>query len=85
MPTKIEELSYLIDTDTKRKILSLLLTNSKKEYYGKEIAEKIEVTPASIYQQIDDLVRHNLLIEIKKGRMRFFRINTNHWLVKQLK
>jgi len=83
MQTKIEELSEIFDTETKRKILRLLLSLPDKEWYGSEIAFRIKVTPASIYQQIDDLIRQNVLVEIKKGRMRFFRINSEHWLMRQ--
>ena len=83
MQTKIEELSKIFDTETKRKIIYLLLTLPDKEWYGSEIALKIQVTPASIYQQIDDLIKQNVLIEVKRGRMRFFRLNPEHWLIKQ--
>lgn len=85
MQTKIEELSKVFDTETKRKIIQLLLSLPDKEWYGKEIALKINVTPASIYQQIDALVKEKVVIEVKKGRMRFFRLNSNHWFIKQLK
>lgn len=85
MHSKIQELSSLFGTKTKRRTISLFLSEPKKEWYGKEIAERVGVTSASVYQQIDDLVKHNLLIEMKKGRMRFFKVNSNHWLIKQLK
>jgi len=83
MQTKIEELSEIFNTETKRKILRLLLSFPDKEWYGLEIASKIKVTPASVYQQIDDLTKQNALVELKKGRMRFFKINSDHWLMKQ--
>lgn len=85
MQTKIEELSKLFDTRTKRNIIQLLLSLPDKDWYGKELALKIEVTPASIYQQIDELVKQNVLIEVRKGRMRFFRLNPNHWFIKSLR
>ncbi len=83
MQTKIDELSKIFDTSTKRKVIQLLLSLPDKDWYGSEIASKIKVTPASIYQQIDELVEQDILIEVKKGRMRFFRINSEHWLMKQ--
>ncbi len=83
MQTKIDELSKIFDTSTKRKVIQLLLSLPDKDWYGSEIASKIKVTPASIYQQIDELVEQDILIEVKKGRMRFFRINSEHWLIKQ--
>jgi len=83
MQTKIEELSKIFDTETKRKIIHLLMTLPEKEWYGSEMALKIKVTPASVYQQIDDLIKQNVLFEIKKGRMRFFKLNYDHWLIKQ--
>jgi len=81
MQTKIETLSKILDTNTKRKIIQLLLTIPDKGWYGAEIASKIEVTPASIYQQIGELIKEGVLVEIKKGRMRFFQLNTKHWFV----
>lgn len=83
MQTKIEELSKMFDTETKRKIIHLLLSLPDKEWYGSEIAFKIKVTPASVYQQINDLIKQNALIQVRKGRMRFFKINPEHWLMKQ--
>lgn len=84
MLDKIDQLYQILNTRTKKKIIQLLSSFPDNEWYGVEIASKIKVTPASIYQQIEELKTQGILIEVKKGRMRFFKLNPNHWLIKQL-
>ena len=84
MSDKLDQLYLLLNTKTKKKIIQLLATFPDEERYGAEIASKIKTTPASVYQQIDELKKQSILIEIKRGRMRFFKLNPEHWLIKHL-
>lgn len=84
MIDQIEQLHLIFNTRTKKKIIQLLFSIPDNEWYGVEIASKIRVTPASVYQQIDELKKQDILIEIRRGNMRFFKLNHNHWLIKQL-
>lgn len=84
MLDKIEQLHKILNTKTKKRILQLLSSIPDNEWYGVEIAHKIKVTPASVYQQIDELKKEGILLEIRKGHMRFFRLNPGHWLIRHL-
>lgn len=80
----VDELGKIFNTETKRSIIRKLISTPQKEWYGKELADIISVTPASIYIQILDLIESGLIIEQKKGRMRFFKINMDNEIVKLL-
>jgi len=78
----LDEFGKIFNTKTKMDIIKTLISDPKKEWYGKEIADFINVTPASVYIQILDLIKLGLVAEEKRGRMRFFKINKDNEIVK---
>jgi len=69
----------------KGELLSLFFKNPDQEYYLTEIAKNLN-KEASYYQRyLDSFVEDKILIDERKGNLRFFKLNKNHPLYEDIK
>lgn len=66
-------------------IIKLFLKNPEKEYYFREIARKLNKEPSHYQKYLDDLVEDKILLDERRGNMRFFRLNKEHLLYEEIK
>jgi len=68
-----------------QKVLSFLSENAGKEFSGSQIQKATGISKAGVYLTLTELVRHELVLKIKKGSILLFAINYDNPLVKQFK
>src|SRR3989338_9215661 len=66
-------------------ILKLFFTNPDREFYFREIAASLNKEPGAIQSYLNSLVEQNILIDERKGNMRFFKLNKNHPIYEDIK
>ncbi len=66
-------------------ILKLFFEDSKKEYYFREIAKNLKKEPSHYQKYLDNLVDDKILLDERRGNMRFFRLNKEHPLYEEIK
>lgn len=66
-------------------IIKLFFKNPDKEYYFREIAKNLNKEPSHYQKYLDNLVEDNILLDERRGNMRFFRLNKEHPLYKEIK
>ncbi|MCF7860355.1 nucleotidyltransferase domain-containing protein [Patescibacteria group bacterium] len=66
-------------------ILKLFFKDQDKEYYFREIAKKINRKPSYCQKYLDNLVEENILLDTRRGNMRFFRLNKKYPLYEEIK
>lgn len=69
----------------KGEILNLMFQNPKQEYYLSEISKILGKTRGNYKKSLDSLVESNILIEEKKGPLRYFKLNEGHFLYTEIK
>src|SRR3989338_7273175 len=77
-------MKYLTSKNAKL-ILGLMFTNPEQEYYLQELARLIGKKAGVIQKAINYLVKEKILIDRKRGNLRFFRVNLSHPLFPELK
>lgn len=76
--------NFFISTNH-QKVLSLLAKFSDKEFYEREIARKIGISFGSANKVLNDLHSSGLLNRSQKGKMCFYRINSDDASLRQFK
>jgi len=66
-------------------ILKLFFKDPEKEYYFREIAKNLNKEPSHYQKYLDNLVADKVLLDERRGNMRFFRLNEKHPLYKEIK
>lgn len=66
-------------------ILNLFFKDQEKEYYFREIAKKLNKEPSYCQKYLDNLVKDEILLDERRGNMRFFRLNKEHPLYDEIK
>jgi predicted nucleotidyltransferase len=66
-------------------ILKLFFEDPKKEYYFREIAKNLNKEPSHYQKYLDNLVDDKILLDERRGNMRFFRLNKEHPLYEEIK
>lgn len=66
-------------------IIKLFLKTPEKEYYFREIAKKLNKEPSHYQKYLDNLVEDKILLDERRGNMRFFRLNQKHPLYEEIK
>jgi len=69
----------------KGEILNFFFKNPDGEYYLREIAKYLNKEPASYQRYLDSLVEDGILVDERRGNLRFFKLNKNHALYEELK
>ncbi len=68
-----------------REIVQHLVKNEHKAYYLRELAGILEIDPGNLSRAVKPLTESGLIQEVVKGRLKFFSINRNHPLYKDIK
>lgn len=66
-------------------ILKLFLKDPEKEYYFREIAKNLNKEPSYYQKYLDNFVADEILLDERRGNMRFFRLNKEHPLYEEIK
>lgn len=66
-------------------IINLFFKNPEKEYYFREIAKNLNKEPSHYQRYLDNLVEDRILLDERRGNMRFFRLNKEHPLYEEIK
>ncbi len=69
----------------KGEILKLFFQNPGKEYYLREIAKNFNKEPSHYQKYLNNLVDDGVLLDERRGNMRFFRLNQEHALYEEIK
>ena len=67
------------------KIIVFLADYPEREFYGQEIADKINCSKASASIILKELSRKKMVSRVARGHMKFYRINAKSLEVKKLK
>ena len=67
------------------KLMKFFFENAEKELYEKEVRKKAGVSAGAANKYLKVLGQKGLLLQEKKGRMNFYRLNREDILVKQIK
>ena len=68
-----------------QKILSFLIQNPDKEYFDREVAKLTGVSRAGTNFALRELAEKGLILREKRGRMYFYKAQSNDILIKYLK
>ncbi len=71
----ISKLDTLFGSSTRVKILSLLIINSEKEFYIKEISDSLGLSYGLVHREIENLKKGGITTERHQGKLRHFKIN----------
>ena len=87
MKNKLKNLSLLRELRkfVPIKVLEHFIKNPTQEFYAREIATAIKASPASVKNCCDLLAREGILKSRKRGRMIFYKLDNDIFLVKELK
>ncbi|PKK81416.1 MAG: DNA polymerase subunit beta [Thermoplasmata archaeon HGW-Thermoplasmata-2] len=75
----------LITSDTRAKILSLLIFNPESEFYLREIVRLTEKNANSIRLELNNLENNRLVSSRKEGILRYYSINKNSPIYAELR
>jgi len=80
---KINMLNFL--TNGEGEILNLFFKDPDREYYFRELARNLGKEPAYFQNPLNNLVKGGVLVDKRKGNLRFFKLNKNYPLYEELK
>ena len=80
---KINMLNFL--TNGEGEILNLFFKDPDREYYFRELARNLGKEPAYFRNPLNNLVKGGVLVDKRKGNLRFFKLNKNYPLYEELK
>ncbi len=72
-------------TPTIQSILELLTRDPMKQFYQREIAKEAKISVGAANKLLDELVKQELIILEKRGKMFFYRINLKSPVARQFK
>lgn len=67
------------------KFVEFFLLNPYKEFYIRELAKKLKISPFATKKYADILVKECLILEEKKANLRYLKANINNLFYKHLK
>lgn len=72
-------------TKNNKKIINLLADYPQKQFFTKEIADQLKISLGGVHNSLKDLVKEEIVFKEEKGNMKFFQINAQNSLLKQLR
>ncbi|MFH2049463.1 MAG: nucleotidyltransferase domain-containing protein [bacterium] len=85
MGTNSKEVAKVLFPGTKRKILILFFLNPDQEYYFSEVVRLTGTRQGAIQRELKSLAEADILLIEKRGRQKYFRVNKNHPIFKDLR
>src|SRR3989344_4529073 len=71
----ISKIDRFFGSSTRVKILSMLILNSDREFYIKEVADSLRLSYGLVHRELENLKKINIITERHKGKLRHFKIN----------
>lgn len=81
----ISSKSIIWQSNTALKLLLFFLENPTREFYEKQVKEKTGLSLGATNKYLIRLAAENLLSLERRGKMKFFKLNRENMLVRQLK
>ena len=78
-------LKVLFSSETRVRILSLLITNSQNRYYLREIIKLINAPGRAVQRELSKLEGIDLLIKKTDGNRVYYQVNSGHFIFPELK
>lgn len=78
-------LKKLFSSNTRIKLLQLLMFNPSSEYYLREIARKIKISPIYTSKELNNLLKAELVKKTTKGNLTIYSINQQNPILEDLK
>ena len=78
-------MSVLLNTKLRKKLLTYSFTHSDENYYVRELSSLIDEDPGNLSRELKKLEEEGLYTSMTKGRVKFFSINKNYPLFRELK
>lgn len=78
-------MSVLINTRLRRKLLAYSFTHSDENYYVRELSSLIDEDPGNLSRELRKLEAEGLYTSFTKGNVKFYSVNKNYSLFKELK
>lgn len=67
------------------KVLDYYFTNPQKARYINELAGLLEVDPGNLYRKLKELENENILVQDTKGNQKYYSLNKDYPLLKEIK
>jgi len=67
------------------KILDYYFVNPEKRHYINELADLLEVDPGNLFRKLKELETEGILISETRGNQKYFSLNKNYPLLKEIK
>lgn len=68
-----------------KKIILFLGDYPERKFFGKEIAEKLSISLGGVHNALKYLAKERIIEAEQKGNMKFYQIDENHPIAKQIK
>ena len=78
-------LKDIVYSSSTQKVLYFLLSSPDEKYFDREISRLSKVSKAAANFALRDLIKAKVVSREKKGRMYFYHVDTNDFLIRQLK
>lgn len=78
-------MSVLLNTRLRRKLLAYSFTHSDENYYVRELSSLIDEDPGNLSRELRKLEAEGLYVSFTKGKAKFYSVNKNYPLFKELK
>ncbi len=78
-------MSVLLNTRLRKKLLAYSFTHSDENYYVRELSSLIDEDPGNLSRELRKLETEGLYTSFVKGKVKFYSVNKNYSLFKELK
>lgn len=82
---ELEIMSVLLNTRLRRKLLTYSFTHSDENYYVRELSILIDEDPGNLSRELRKLEAEGLYASFAKGNVKFYSVNKDYPLFKELK
>ncbi len=72
-------------TKNNKKIIDLLADYPNRQFFGKEISDKLKISLGGAHNSLKELTKEKMVFMEQKGNMKFFQINLHNPLVRQIR
>ena len=81
----ISKIDTLFGSSTRVKILAMLVLNSDKEFYIKEISDTLRLSYGLVHRELENLKKISIITERHKGKLRHFKINKSSLIYPEIR
>jgi len=78
-------LPYLFASKLRRRLLAHYFTHPEQTYYVRELAALLDLDPGNLSKEFKKLTQEGLFEKKRKGRIKFYHLNSHYPLYKEIK